>query len=141
MRRVRHHQDDDIARRRHGGAARLGDATGRDQVIRYAGLAVEMQLVAALDQVERHRLAHDAEPDETDLHGGNLPLGCAVDWVDSTRSAWPRQAFPAGPGQACADSDSASRAAGGRSAEQTSELQSLIRISVAASGLKKKIKN
>src|SRR3546814_3956006 len=95
MRRVRHHQDDDIARRRHGGAARLGDATGRDQVIRYAGLAVEMQLVAALDQVERHRLAHDAEPDETALHGGNLPLGCAVDWVDSTRSAWPRQAFPA----------------------------------------------
>src|SRR3546814_13470838 len=70
-----------------------------------------MQLVAALDQVERHRLAHDAEPDETDLHGGNLPLGCAVDWVDSTRSAWPRQAFPAGPGQAGADSDRASRSA------------------------------
>src|SRR3546814_11159099 len=94
-------------------AGRLGDANGHDQVIRYGGLDVEMQLVAALDQVERHRLAHDAEPDETDLHGGNLPLGCAVDWVDSTRSAWPRQAFPAGTGQAGADYDRASRSAVG----------------------------
>src|SRR3546814_13412044 len=73
-----------------------------------------MQLVAALDQVERHRLAHDAEPDETDLHGGNLPLGCAVDWVDSTRSAWPRQAFPADPGQAGTEYESASPSAVGR---------------------------
>src|SRR3546814_11830903 len=94
-------------------AGRLGDANGHDQVIRYGGLDVEMQLVAALDQVERHRLAHDAEPDETDPHGGNLPLGCAVDWVDSTRSAWPRQAIPAGPGQPGAESDRASRPAVG----------------------------
>src|SRR5207245_4754268 len=41
----------------------------------HRALAVDEQLVPALDQIVRHRPAHDAEPDKTDLHDPSPPWG------------------------------------------------------------------
>jgi hypothetical protein len=49
---------------------------------------VQEQLVAALEQVERHGLAHIAEADETDLHSDFSFI--ARDFPDDPRS-WARR--------------------------------------------------
>jgi len=71
--RVRHHQDDNLrtlGNRLQGVANRCTSLT---DIRRQPALAIDKQLVPALDQVQRHRMTHDPEPDETDLHDPSYP--------------------------------------------------------------------
>ena len=78
--RVGHHQDHDL------GA--LGDlfqgvadgGAGFANIGRQPALAVHEKLVAALDQVEGHRMPHDPEPDKTDFHDPSLLFHLPIIW-------------------------------------------------------------
>ena len=74
MRRVRHHQDDDVGLGGDLAARPAGDGTGIEQFLRQGAGAVQEQRVAGGLQVPRHRPPHDAEPDESDLAHAVSPL-------------------------------------------------------------------
>jgi len=68
IRRVGHHQDYDFR----GFGNRLqgvaNDNARFANICRQPALAIDEELVPALDQIERHRVPHNPEPDKADLH-------------------------------------------------------------------------
>ncbi|NYH19603.1 hypothetical protein GGD41_006831 [Paraburkholderia bryophila] len=90
VRRVRHHDDDDVGGLRDGG--RIRDHARRfAQIVRHRIRAVHEQRVTALDKVARHVRAHDAEADKTDLcHVSESPVLFGVPRVGAAQGSVPR---------------------------------------------------
>ncbi|KAH2818510.1 hypothetical protein KXV85_003687, partial [Aspergillus fumigatus] len=68
MRRVRHHDDNDVGLLGDFPAGFAGDATAVDQLLRQRRDVVQEQLVLSRLEMASHRAPHGAEADETDFH-------------------------------------------------------------------------
>ena len=72
VRRRRQHRDDDVGDRRGGGRAVGGSGAELAQLVQRRGVQVERgDGVVALEQVDRHQLAHRADADEPDERCGD----------------------------------------------------------------------
>src|SRR4029077_9841703 len=65
---VGHHQDDDLGPLGERLQCIADRSAGLADIRRQPALAKDKELMPAFDQVEGHRMTHDAEPDKTDFH-------------------------------------------------------------------------
>jgi hypothetical protein len=68
MRRIGHHDEDDVGVLRHLGGTLAGLGAGGQQRLRHAAARLGKQFVAGGQQVAGHGRAHDAQPDESQFH-------------------------------------------------------------------------
>ncbi|MNL34634.1 hypothetical protein D3C87_1566170 [compost metagenome] len=74
VRRIRQHQEDDVGLARHLGGIGAGLHAGILERLRHAAARVGVDRVAARLKVLRHRRAHHAESDESDLAHIRIPI-------------------------------------------------------------------
>ena len=75
IRRIGHHAETDFRVSRHLRGAVAGDCTRVEQGLhRFRAARPDMQAMPGLEQIQRHRPAHDAETDKSDFHRSSRSL-------------------------------------------------------------------